>query len=280
LLSRSWIKTRIRSKMPVKLRLRAYPGAGWVGRATGEVDAAALEFDEEEHVEAAQRDRLDGEEIAGEHAGGLLAQEFAPAWARASRRGPKTVGKQDPPDRARRHTQAELQQLAGDPRVAPTWVLPCEAQHELSHPAIDGRTARTLSRLHPLATHELPMPAQKRLRRHHQPVATPRWKQAGERRKQSTIGWPQRGAAFLPAEHDELMSQHEQFDAFGELAASAPDQQSQQSPEGEISERKEHAPMFPSPAREGGKSETLIWAGSHSVARPRAIWYSRARVNL
>jgi hypothetical protein len=59
------------------------------------------------------------------------------------------------------------------------------------------------------------MPAQKRLRRHHQPVATLRWKQAGECRKQSTIGWPQRGAAFLPAEHDELMSQHEQFDVFG-----------------------------------------------------------------
>jgi hypothetical protein len=35
------------------------PSAGWVGRATGEVDAAALEFDEEEHVEAAQRDRLE-----------------------------------------------------------------------------------------------------------------------------------------------------------------------------------------------------------------------------
>jgi hypothetical protein len=84
----------------------------------------------------------------------------------------------------------------------------------------------------------------------------------------------------LPAEYDELMSQHEQFDVFGELAAFAPDQQSQQSREGEIGERKEHAPIFPSPAREGGKSEALIWAGSHSVARLRAIWYSRARVDL
>jgi hypothetical protein len=75
------------------------------------------------------------------------------------------------------------------------------------------------------------MPAQKRLRRHHQPVATPRWKQSGECRKQSTIGWPQRGAAFLPAEHYELMWQHEQFDVFGELAASAPDPQPQHSRE-------------------------------------------------
>jgi hypothetical protein len=81
----------------------------------------------------------------------------------------------------------------------------------------------------------------------------------------------------LPAEHDELMSQHEQFDVFGELAASAPDQQPQQSREGEIGERKEHASMFPSPATEGGKSETLIGPAAIRLARPRAIWYSRAR---
>jgi hypothetical protein len=45
-----------------------------------------LEFDEEEDVEAAQRERLDGEEIAGEHARCLLAQELLPARADAPRR--------------------------------------------------------------------------------------------------------------------------------------------------------------------------------------------------
>src|SRR4029450_6302882 len=124
LLSWSWIRNRIRSKMPVKLRLRAC----WVTQApVGLVVqpamwTAAFEFDEEEHVEAAERDRLDGEEIAGEHAGGLQAEELAPAWARAPWRGPKTVGEQDAPDRARGHSQAELVQLAGDPRAAPGWV--------------------------------------------------------------------------------------------------------------------------------------------------------------
>jgi hypothetical protein len=71
-------------------------------------------------------------------------------------------------------------------------------------------------------------------------VATPWRKQSGERRKQSTIGGPQRGPAFLPAEHDELMSQHEQLDVFSELAAPASDQQPKHSREGEIGERKEH----------------------------------------
>jgi hypothetical protein len=247
LLSRSWIK----KPHPLEhvgeaevARLLGDPGAGRIGRAAREVDAAALEFDEEEHVEAAQRDRLDGEEVAGEHAGGLLVEEFAPAWARAPGRGPKPVGKQDAPDRARRDAQAELAQLAGDPRVAPAWVLAGEAQHELSHPALDWRTARTSPRLRPLATHELPVPAQKRLRRHDQSVATPRRKQSGERRKQSTIGWLERGARLLPVEHDELMSQHEQLDVFSELAP-ASDQQPQHSREGEIGERKEHAPDAP-----------------------------------
>jgi hypothetical protein len=62
------------------------------------------------------------------------------------------------------------------------------------------------------------MPAQKRLRRHDQSVATPWRKQSGERRKQTTIRWSQRGAPLLPAQHHELMSQHEQLDVFGELA--------------------------------------------------------------
>jgi hypothetical protein len=140
--------------------------------------------------EAAQRERLDGEEVAGEDAGCLLAQELLPARACAPRRGPKPVGEQDPPDRARRHTQAELQQLAGDPRVTPTWVLPCEAQHQLADAVIDGRTTSAFTRLRPFATHKLAVPAQQRLRRHHQSVAPARREQARERGKEGTIGRP------------------------------------------------------------------------------------------
>src|SRR5436190_8921463 len=141
-------------------RLLADPGAAGVGGAAREMDAAAFELDEEEDVEAAQRDRLDGEEIASEHARGLLAQELLTARPRAPRRRPRVRVKQDASDRARRHTQIELQQLASDPRVAPTRVLACEAQNELSHPAIDGRAACGPPRLRPLATDEFPMPAQ------------------------------------------------------------------------------------------------------------------------
>src|SRR5919199_4257663 len=161
------------------------------------MDAAAFELDGEEHVEAAQRERLDGEEVAGQHARGLLAQELPPARARAPRRRPQLACKQDAPDRARRDTQTQLQQLAGDPRVAPARVLAGEAQHELSHAAVERRTAGTPTRLRPLATHELPVPAQKRLWCDDQAVAPPGWQQTSECRKESTIGWTKHRASLL-----------------------------------------------------------------------------------
>jgi len=48
------------------------PRSGGVGGAAGEVDAAAGKLDEEEDIQALQRDRLDGEEVDREHALGLL----------------------------------------------------------------------------------------------------------------------------------------------------------------------------------------------------------------
>jgi transposase len=70
-------------------------------------------------------------------------------------------------------------------------------------------TARSLPRLRPLPTHKLPVPAQKRLRRHHQSVAPTGREQLGERRKQRAISWPQQGSPLLPSEHGQLVSQHE-----------------------------------------------------------------------
>jgi hypothetical protein len=60
-------------------RLLGDPIAGRVGRAARQVDASALELDEEQDVEATERDRLDGEEVAGDRARGLLAEDVAPA---------------------------------------------------------------------------------------------------------------------------------------------------------------------------------------------------------
>jgi len=88
-------------------------------------------------------------------------------------------------------------------------VLARDAQHEFSHPTVGRRTAHSPPRLRPLPTHKLPVPAQKRLWRHHQSVASAGREQSGERRKQRPISWPQQGSSLLPSEHGELVPQHE-----------------------------------------------------------------------
>ena len=77
----------------------------------------------------------------------LLAEELPPARAYPPRRRLQTSSEQQPAHGARRHTHAELQQFTRDPRVAPTWLLACEPQHELTHAIVNRRTSR--ARLRP-----------------------------------------------------------------------------------------------------------------------------------
>jgi hypothetical protein len=73
------------------------------------MNAAACKFDEQEHVEAAQRERLDGEKSQ--------ASMLVACWRRNCRQlgperlgaGARAGGKQDPPDRAGRDTHANLE---------------------------------------------------------------------------------------------------------------------------------------------------------------------------
>lgn len=64
------------------------PAAVRVGRPAREPNPTAGLFDEEQHVVAAQEQRLDREKVARDDARGLGLQELAPARPRASRRGP------------------------------------------------------------------------------------------------------------------------------------------------------------------------------------------------
>jgi len=58
------------------------PGAVGVGGHPGQVDPAGVEFYEEQYVQPAQPHRIDGEEVAGDDPGGLLAQERPPRRGR------------------------------------------------------------------------------------------------------------------------------------------------------------------------------------------------------
>ena len=62
------------------------------------------------------------------------------AGARAARCRVEASSVQDLPDGGRRHGDAKLEQLALDPAVAPQWILPRQAQHQLLDPGgLGGR---------------------------------------------------------------------------------------------------------------------------------------------
>ena len=52
------------------------PGPDRVGGHAGQEDLATLEVDEEQHIEPAERDRVDVEEVASERASGLGSKEL------------------------------------------------------------------------------------------------------------------------------------------------------------------------------------------------------------
>jgi hypothetical protein len=67
------------------------PGAGGVGGDTSEVDSSGVQLDEEQHLQPVQEHGVHGEEVAGEDAGCLPAQERPPGGGSRSRRRLETV---------------------------------------------------------------------------------------------------------------------------------------------------------------------------------------------
>jgi hypothetical protein len=104
-------------------RLLADPDAVRVGCAGDELEPAGRERDEEEDVDPPQRERLDREEITGERAGGLLAQERPPRLPSAFGSRRDVSDAQHLADRGRRDRKPEQLELAGDPLIAPMRVL-------------------------------------------------------------------------------------------------------------------------------------------------------------
>src|SRR6266511_1093054 len=149
-------------------RLLGDPGACWVRGAGDEFDPAALERDEEEHVDPFQPGGLDREEIAGERRRRVLAEEVAPGELISLRRGRQPVADEDRPHRGRRNTDAKTPQLADDPSVAPTRVLASQTDNQRLDATIERRPPRPPVRIRPTPPDQLPVPAQQRRRTHRQ----------------------------------------------------------------------------------------------------------------
>src|SRR5436190_15716982 len=130
--SRSWIRNRSwrswsSSANEQVARLLQHPGRVRLAGDRELLEAAAPVREEDEHVEAAQPDGLDGEEVAGEDRLTLRSKEAAPGVSIALWRRWQTCLDQDVAHGTRRDRDAERAQLASDPKLAAAQVLAREA---------------------------------------------------------------------------------------------------------------------------------------------------------
>ena len=136
------------------------PVAGRVRGAAGHVDASAAEFDEEEHIQSLERDRLDGEEVDREHGRCLRSHEGRPGQPRALADRAKSLLPQDLCHGRRRDGDAQATQLTGDPLVAPARVLAGQPEYKVADLAADRRSPAATA-ICPAAGDEPPVPAQR-----------------------------------------------------------------------------------------------------------------------
>jgi hypothetical protein len=78
------------------------------------VHDAPFDLDHEQRVVAPKEDRVDGEEVGGDDAGGLCAEELDPAGPSSPRCGGKGMDSKDVGDAALGHPDTELLQLPDD----------------------------------------------------------------------------------------------------------------------------------------------------------------------
>jgi hypothetical protein len=186
-----------------------------VGGHPGEVDSPSVQLDEEQHIQPPQPHRVDGEEIAGDDPGGLLAQEHPPGRIRPPWRGVQPTPTQHRPDGGGRDSDAQVLEFALDPLVAPARVLPGQADDQLSHVLVQRWSAGLVVRVGPCAGHQASVPAQQRLRPDDETGPAGSGQHAADGSEQRSVGGPEPGSSRLAAQHTELVTQDEDLQILG-----------------------------------------------------------------
>jgi len=125
--------------------------------AAGEVHAAGRNLDEEQHVQAPEPDRIDGEEVNGDDTPRLHIQELMPRWPLAPTRWTEMFLAKDRRHRGRKHHHAQPFQLAHDALVTPARILARDRQNEVPD-LTTRRPAAGSATVHPALGRQPPMP--------------------------------------------------------------------------------------------------------------------------
>ena len=138
------------------------PRCGRVRGDAEDVDSAGGVFDDEEGVEPVQVDGVDVDQVAGENAVGLRAEELRPGRTCSSRRGIDARRGEDLPHGGGADLIAEPDEFAVDAAIPPVGILGSEAHDQRTDTGGDSGSANACRRGGPAAADELMVPAQDR----------------------------------------------------------------------------------------------------------------------
>src|ERR1019366_5904999 len=108
-------------------RLLGDPRAARMPGHTQNVDPAGLDLDDEEHIDPAEQNRVNVEEVTRQHPICLGAQELPPAHTGPPRRASDARDNEDPPHGALPHPVAQPVCFTLDASITPPRVLPSDA---------------------------------------------------------------------------------------------------------------------------------------------------------
>ena len=133
--------------------------------AAGQVHPAGGQLDEEEDVEAAEQDGINGEEVTSHDGAGVSTEEFAPRQASTTRGRRYALAPKHSADGGSREPVTQLAQLTLDPKVAPGGVLGGQPEDEISKVNRNGPPAQWTAPPEgcPFSPHQLAVPADGRL---------------------------------------------------------------------------------------------------------------------
>jgi len=151
--------------------LRGHPRRVWPIGHCYPNHPSARQLHIEKYIEPLQDYRVHAEEVADQDCRRLRLQELLPAQPGPERGRPDPIRSQELPDRGGRYSKSQLDQLALDADAAPPGVIPGHLQDQLLELRIQtwSTWASAIPEGGPFPTHQLPMPAQHRLRLNQQP---------------------------------------------------------------------------------------------------------------
>ena len=172
---------------------------------------ATPQFDEEQHVQPLQPDRLHGEEVHGEQIVTVDAHEFSPGHAPSTAHGAQARLAKPVAHRRCGDDDAKAFQFADDALIAPARVLTRQTEREQPDVA-PNRTAAAPTCVRPALRDQPAMPSKQRRRRDEEGVPKVAREQSAGRAQEEPVDGPDDGPRRSAPQDRELVPQHQDLE--------------------------------------------------------------------